>query len=179
MGLQILPFNKILFKKDWKMTKWLCFVVVGILFFTMTLGVINTYNNYQITLKEMEEHPEWDPHFDVEIHKNDIKESLRHMFTRLTGMEPVVIIFMPMVAAALLFGEEKRKKTFEVLSTMPFTRWEIFFNKVIVAFVNVFLPFLMNAVIMLAALGLSKGLRDFYSAGMVMSCWEQMCLDYL
>jgi ABC-2 type transport system permease protein len=169
MGLQTLPFNKTLFKKDWKMTKWLCFVAAGILFFTMTLGVINTYNNYQRTLKEVEEHPERFSDFDAEVHKDYIKESLMRMFKRLTGMEPVVIIFMPMAAAALLFGEEKRKKTLEVLSTMPFTRREIFFNKVIVACVNVFLPFLINAVIMLAALGFSKGLRDFYSVGSVMS----------
>ena len=141
MGLQILPFNKTLFKKDWKMTKWLCYVVAGILFFTMTLGVINTYNNYQRTLKEVEEHPERFSDFDAEVHKDYIKESLMRMFKRLTGMEPVVIIFMPMAAAALLFGEEKRKKTLEVLSTMPFTRREIFFNKVIVACVNVFALF--------------------------------------
>lgn len=169
MGLQILPFNKTLFKKDWKMTKWLCYVVAGILFFTMTLGVINTYNNYQRTLKEVEEHPEWYQEFDEYGYKNSLRDALQSSFKKLTGMESGLIIFMPMVAAALLFGEEKRKKTFEVLSTMPFTRWEIFFNKVIVACVNVFLPFFINAVIMIAALGFSKGLRDFYSIDMVMS----------
>jgi ABC-type transport system involved in multi-copper enzyme maturation permease subunit len=169
MDSKILPFNKTLLKKDWKMTKWLCFVVAVILFFTMTLGVINAYNNYQRTLKEVEKYPErFQGGFDEYAYKNYLMDSLQLSFKKLPGVEPGLIIFMPMVVAALLFGEEKRKKTFEVLSTMPFTRWEIFFNKVIVAFLNIILPFLANAVIMIAALGLSKGLRDFYSTGMVM-----------
>lgn len=170
MSLKILPFNKTLFKKDWKMTKWLCFIVAGILFFTMTLGVINIYNNYQRTLKEVDEYPErFQGGFDEYAYKNYLRDFLQLSFKKLTGPEPGLVIFMPMVVAALLFGEEKRKKTFEVLSVMPFTRWEIFFNKVIVACANIILPFLANAVIMIAALGLSKGLRDFYSVGMVMS----------
>lgn len=38
MNSKILTFNKALLKKDWKMTRALCFVLAGILFFTMTLG---------------------------------------------------------------------------------------------------------------------------------------------
>ncbi|WP_213975470.1 ABC transporter permease [Tepidanaerobacter acetatoxydans] len=169
MTLQTLPFNKALLKKDWKMTKWLCFAVAGILFFTMTLGVINTYSNYQRTIQEMEKHPEWYLGFDEDEYKSDLKNLLQDKFKQLSGMEAVLVIFTPMAAAALLFGEEKRKKTFEILATMPFSRTEIFFNKAVIAFVNVILPFLVNAVIMAAALWFSKGLRDFYSAGMVMS----------
>lgn len=169
MHSKILPFNKTLLQKDWKMTKWLCFVVAGMLFFTMTLGVINTYNNYQMTLKEVQKYPERYPNFDEYEHKVRLEGALQRGFTKLTGIEPSLIIFLPMIVSALLFGEEKRKRTLEVLYTMPFTRWEIFFNKVIIAYVNLLLPFLLNAAIMIAALGFSKGLRDFYSASMVIS----------
>lgn len=169
MNSKILPFNKTLLKKDWKMTKLLCFIVAGILFFTMTLGVINTYNAYRRTLKDVEEYPERYVEFNEYAYRNYLRDSIHLRFKELTGMEPGLVILMPMAVAVLLFGEEKRRKTFEVLSTMPFSRWEIFFNKVIIACVNVILPFLINAVIMIAALALFRGLRDFYSAGMVMS----------
>ena len=182
MCLKILPFNKTLLKKDWKMTRWVAWLVAVILFFTMTLGVINTYNNYQRTLKETEEHPEhyrkhvvdidedreYYEDFDVEEYKISLIDALDDGFKRLSGTEVFLIVFVPIAVATLLFGEEKRRKTFEVLSTMPFTRFEIFFNKVIIAFVNVFVPFLINALIMIVALGFSKGLREFYSTGLVM-----------
>lgn len=168
MNLKTLPFNKTLLKKDWKLTKWLYIIVASILFFTMTLGVINSYSNYQQLLKDIEEHPEWDENFHEEVYKSSVRDSLEFGFKHLTGAEPVIIVLMPMTVAALLFGEEKRRKTFEVLSTMPFTRWEIFFNKVIIAFVNILLPFIVNALIMIIALGFSKGLREFYTAGLVM-----------
>ena len=109
MGLQTLPFNKTLFKKDWKMTKWLCFVVAGILFFTMTLGVINTYNNYQRTLKEAEEHPERYQDFDAEAHKNCLKQDVEFRFKRLVGNEIMIIIFMPMAVAAYYLEKKSAK----------------------------------------------------------------------
>lgn len=169
MNSKILPFNSALLNKDWKLTKRLWIIVASVLFFTMTLGVINTYSNYQQLLKDVEQEPERYDGFDVDEYKTSVKESLEHGFRNLTGIEPVIIVLIPMAAAALLFGEEKRRKTFEVLSTMPFTRWEIYFNKVIIAFVNVVLPFIINALIMLIALGFSKGLREFYTAGLVIS----------
>ena len=167
MYSKILPFNKALLKKDWKMTRWFCFVVAGILFFSMTFGVIYTHKNFQMTLKEVEKYPERYMDFDEYEYKKMLQHTLQRNFTSLTGFEPILITFGPMIVAALLFGEEKRKRTFEVLSTMPFTRWEIFFNKVIMAYINIALPFLVNAAIMIAALGFSKGLREFYSASMV------------
>lgn len=168
MNSKILPFNSILLKKDWKLTRWVSIVVAVVLFFTMTLGVINTYSNYQHLLKESRKYPERYAEFNRYEYKRTVKDSLEQGFKGLIGLEPVIIVLIPMTVAALLFGEEKRCKTFEVLSTMPFTRWEIFFNKVIIAFVNVLLPFIINALIMLIALGFSKGLREFYTAGMVM-----------
>lgn len=168
MNSKILPFNSVLLKKDWKLTKWVSIVVAVVLFFTMTLYVINTYSNYQKMLKEVKEYPERYSDFNRYEYKHTVKDSLEHGLKDLTGLEPAIIVLMPIVVAALLFGEEKRRKTFEVLSTMPFTRWEIFFNKVIIAFVNVLLPYIINALIMLIALGFSKGLREFYTSGMVM-----------
>ena len=93
MTLQTLPFNKALLKKDWKMTKWLCFAVAGILFFTMTLGVINTYNNYQRTIQEMEKHPEWYAGFDKDGYKAELKNLLQDKFKQLSGMEAMLVVY--------------------------------------------------------------------------------------
>lgn len=169
MCSKTLPFNKVLIKKDWKITRWVAWIIAVVLFFTMTLGVISVYSSYQQTLRKAEENQERYRNFDAEAHKSHVKDALEYGFKYLTGIETVTIILLPIAVAALLFGEEKRRKTFEVLSTMPFTRYEIFFNKVIIAFLNVFLPYLINALIMIVALGLSKGLRDFYSVDLVMS----------
>lgn len=169
MHSKILPFNKTLFKKDWKMTKWISYLIIIILFFTMTLEIVGSYSDFQETIKQVEEHPEYHENFDLNEYKNGIKSFIEYRFKNLTGMEIPLIIFSPIAVATLLFGEEKRRKTFEVLATMPFGRWEIFFNKLIIAFINIILPFLINSLIMIMALGLSKSLREFYSIGLVMS----------
>lgn len=44
------------------------------------------------------------------------------------GFNSIVIFAMPITLIATLFGgEEKRKRTFEVLKVMPYTKYEIFF----------------------------------------------------
>ncbi|HLR34073.1 MAG TPA: ABC transporter permease subunit [Tissierellales bacterium] len=169
MDLKILGYNKTLFKKDWNMSKWSAFFIAGMLFFTMTLGIIRTNSEYETIVKEAEEHPEHYDYFDAEEYKESTKDFVKFRFKELTFIEMIILALVPISIATLLFGEEKRRKTFEVLATMPFTRWEIFFNKLLVAFTNLIFPFLINALIMTLALGISKNLREFYSVGLVMT----------
>ncbi len=169
MDLKIFPFNKTLFKKDWKMTRWVVYIVAIMLFFTMTMGVISVNSNYQKLLKDVKENPEDYGDFDVKEYGESLKGYIKNRFKFLSGMESFLIIFMPIAIAALLFGEEKRRKTFDVLATMPFTRREIFFNKLIVAIINNILPIIINALIMAIALALGDGLQDFYSIDLVRS----------
>lgn len=168
MDLKTLGYNEILFKKDWKMTKWIASLVTVILFFTMTMGIINVHNNYKKTIKDAEENPEYYyEEFDPVEYKDTVKNFANYRFTNLESIEMVLIFLIPIALAAILFGEEKRRKTFEVLATMPFTRWEIFSNKLLVAITNIILPILINATIMIIALGISTELRYYYSINLV------------
>ncbi|HHY13249.1 MAG TPA: ABC transporter permease [Thermoanaerobacterales bacterium] len=175
MYSKILPFNKVLINKDLKLTKWIIWFVIFGLFFSITLGVISTYRDFKQFLNRAEERPEDFDSSYIERRKGHIKESLEYRFKYLAGLEHYIIVLFPIAVTALLFGEEKRRKTLEMLAAMPFSRYEIFFNKIIIAFINVFLPYLINALIMIVALGLSKGLGDFYTINMVMA-WFGMNL---
>lgn len=168
MDLKTLGFNRTLLKKDWKMTKWIALLVTAVLFFTMTLGIINVHNNYKRMIKDVEENPEYYYEgFDPVEYKDTMKDFAGYRFKNLESIEMGLIFLVPIALAALLFGEEKRRKTFEVLASMPFTRWEIFFNKLLVAITNIILPILINATIMIIALGISKELRYYYSINLV------------
>ena len=105
------------------MTKWVAWLVAVILFFTMTLGVINTYNNYQRTLKETEEHPEhyrkhvvdidedreYYEDFDAEGYKTSLIDALDDGFKRLSGTE-VFLIVLSLLQLRLYYLVRKREE---------------------------------------------------------------------
>ncbi|WP_132995482.1 ABC transporter permease subunit [Sporanaerobacter acetigenes] len=161
MYLKTLPFNKNLFNKDFKMIKPIVIFIAIIIFFSTTLPVTTSYNQYKERLESYKEDGiEFNEKEEMQSRIYDVHYSLEATREICT----VISILAPIVMAIILFGEEKRRKTFEVLSTMPFTRYEIFFNKLLVSLVAIILPFVINSLIMLLALGLSSNLRIFYSA---------------
>ncbi|WP_077368519.1 ABC transporter permease subunit [Anaerosalibacter sp. Marseille-P3206] len=166
MYLKTLPFNKSLFKKDLKMIIPIIIIVAIIMFFVTTLPITTAYQRYkdEITFYESE---------GYEYNEDEILESrirdVNYQLEDVNEFYPIIVIVVPVVVAAILFGEEKRRKTFEVLSTMPFTRYEIFFSKLLVALVAIVFPFLLNGLIMLLALVLNSNLRIFYSAIQVLT----------
>lgn len=163
MYLKTLPFNKNLFNKDFKMIKPIVIFIAIIIFFSTTLPVTTSYNQYKERLEFYKEDGiEFNEKEEMQWEINDVQYILDLDVTREIYI--VISILAPIVMAIILFGEEKRRKTFEVLSTMPFTRYEIFFNKLLVSLVAIILPFVINSLIMLLALGLSSNLRMFYSA---------------
>ena len=159
MYLKILPFNKTLFKKDFNMVKILAFAMAAILFISITAYVLsrpNSLNNLEKYFAE--EGIEYNRDDMIQGYKDEIK-------WKLTDEEASIflLILVPISLVAILFGEEKRMKTFEVLSVMPYTRYEIFFNKLLAALLAIILPFIINGLIMILALGISSNLRIFYS----------------
>ncbi|NMB26964.1 MAG: hypothetical protein GX987_02780, partial [Tissierellia bacterium] len=159
MYLKILPFNKTLFKKDFNMVKILAFAIAAILFISITAYMLsrpNSLNNLEKYFAE--EGIEYNRDDIIRGYKNEIK-------WKLTGEEASIflLLLIPIILVGILFGEEKRNKTFEVLSVMPYTRYEIFFNKLLAALLAMILPFIMNGLIMILALGISHNLRIFYS----------------
>lgn len=169
MYLKMLPFNKTLFKKDFNMARLIAFFIAGILFITTTAYVISAYNS----LKNLEKYY-IENNIDYNINEliNDTKsrlaDELGDNMYGADGPDILVSILGPIMVAMILFGEEKRRKTFEVLSVMPYTKYEIFFNKLLVALSVIVIPFIINGLIMLIGLGVNSSLRNFYSVNQVL-----------
>ena len=155
MYLKILPFNKVLFKKDWKITRWLTYIMIIMLLFSATLRISSYYDDYKYMAKNFS--------ISKEELINQTKQQISDIFMYFDGQSAILIIIFPIALTAILFGEEKRKKTFETLAVMPYTRYEIYFNKLLLSIISVILPIVINGIIMLAMLGFNKELRNFYS----------------
>ena len=166
MYLKTLPFNKSLFKKDLKMIMPIIIIVAIIMFFVTTLPITTAYQRYkdEIAFYESE---------GYEYNEDEILESrinnINYQLDGATDFYPIIVMVVPIVISAILFGEEKRRKTFEVLSAMPFTRYEIFFNKLLVALLAIVFPFLLNGLIMILGVALNSNLKMFYSAIQVLT----------
>lgn len=151
MYLKILPFNKALFKKDWKITRWLTYIMIIILLFSVTLRISSYYDDYKYNSLNKEELI------------NQTKQQISYILIYFEDRLAIPIIIFPIALTAILFGEEKRRKTFETLAVMPYTKYEIYFNKLLLSIISVILPIVINGIIMLAMLGFNKELRNFYS----------------
>ena len=164
MYLKTLPFNSTLFKKDLKMIMPIIIIVAIIMLFATTLPITTAYQRYKDEVAFFEKE-------GYEYNKDEMLENciydVNYRLNNGNEFYPIAIV-VPIVVAAILFGEEKRRKTFEVLSTMPFTRYEIFYNKLLVALVATVFPFIINGLIMLLGVALSSNLRMFYSAAQVL-----------
>lgn len=165
MDLKILSFNKVLFKKEFNMVKFYILAIVGILFLTTTIHIISrgyAFDNLKRYYIEnnMEE--------KFETSKSDLITRYREdIDSKLTweggGSNLLIVIQAPIVLIAILFSEEKRRGTTEVLKSMPYSKAEVFSNKVLVVLVSAVLPLIINGLIMVGAWALSPQLRLFYS----------------
>ena len=176
MDLKILSFNKTLFKKDFNMVKFLILFVAGMIFATTTVHIISreyAFNNLQEYY--VEHGIEYNKESLVKGYKDEVNWRIGDCNSN--GANIFFIFGMPIALIAILFGEEKRKRTFEILKVMPYTRYEIFFNKLLVALASIVLPFVINGLIMILALAFSPNLRMFYSAGQVIK-WILLYIYY-
>lgn len=166
MDLKILSFNKALFKKDFNMVKFLILFIAGMLFATTTIHIISLNNSFKNLQEYYVENK-------IEYNEEELIESMKGRTNWVltdwdsNGLNILFIVGIPITLIAILFAEEKRRKTFEVLQVMPYTRYEIFFNKLLVALASIVLPFIINGLIMILALGFSSSLRMFCSVGQV------------
>ena len=121
MDLKILSFNKTLFKKDFNMVKVLVLSIAVVLFISITINILYAGNSFNKREKSYIEHGD-------EYNREDLIDTYRARTDWVLGdfsdfnISNIFIIFaMPIALIAILFGEEKRKKTFEVLQAMPYT----------------------------------------------------------
>lgn len=61
----------------------------------------------------------------------------------------VALIIIPVALSVALIGEEKRKKTIEIMISGPFSRFEIFFNKIVLGIFILVVPILISGISLL------------------------------
>ncbi|MBU5437799.1 ABC-2 transporter permease [Tissierella sp. MSJ-40] len=161
MHLKILPFRNILIKKDFKIISWICLFIVFSIFMTMTLGIIREYRNYKYMVNYFEEaSKEYNKEDLIKQSRGSVTGYLKHMGR---GSSLAQMIIIPLVLSILLFSEEKRNRTFEALSSMPFTKYEIFFNKLVLCFITIVIANLINIIFLFIVKGINKELGMLYS----------------
>ncbi|PAB58076.1 ABC transporter permease subunit [Anaeromicrobium sediminis] len=135
-------YNKTLVKKDMKLVMWLIVIATVVLFIDLPMRNISYLGDLKYASEGMNTSNMW-----------EIK--------RAVNRESFLQIFMNVVLAlslgAILIGEEKRKKTLDILWHMPYSKAQIYFNKILVGLISIITPFLINSLIMIL---MSIGIKE-------------------
>lgn len=149
MQSKIFPFNKNLLKKDWKITKWFFygFLVLLILAIPYYIGqVIAVFNNPVPTENIMNEF-----------------FRIRGAFKIQNGFVIFAVGTIPVFLSVLLIGEEKRKKTIEIMISGPYSRYEVFFNKIAIGIFILVMPIIIAGTILMGMTLINPVLSGLYS----------------
>lgn len=145
MNLKILPFNKTLFKKDWKLIGWLSYIVTALLFFSLPMSNISSVNRINQGMQDIQQGKHHSQDYIAYIKGYNFKYPFEFHYDVI---QQVFLILFPLLIAVILIGEERRQRTFEFLSVAPFTRYEIFFNKILTGFTALLSPYIINGFFM-------------------------------
>ncbi|NNU78790.1 ABC transporter permease subunit [Clostridium estertheticum] len=126
--------NKALFYKEWINVRWVTILTIITLLFYKVYGVISQLN---FNKKFMEEQGKvWtDRWFNNGLHARD------HTYF-------IIMIFVVIILATILFIGEKTSETEGFIASMPFTRKEIIFNKWLVGVVSLLISFVVTFMIL-------------------------------
>ncbi|MBK5241729.1 ABC transporter permease subunit [Clostridium sp.] len=121
--------NKALFYKEWINVKWVTLLTIVILLYFKVYGVISALNQNEIYFQQ---HGEvWtDRWFNNGLHER--------------GTYVLVMIFVVILIAMILFAGEKASENQGFLASMPFTRKEIILNKWIVGVLSILISFVVT-----------------------------------
>ncbi|KNF09521.1 ABC-2 family transporter protein [Gottschalkia purinilytica] len=154
MNLKLIPFNKNLFWKDWKITKWITILASILIFFDMPLRIYSEINRYNVFIKRIKDISE------TMILNKSLEVGIEDVFNHIYGITPYIILIYPIIIILILFGEERRNKTMELMTYMPYSKYEIFFNKVLVGVTNIVIPYIINGIIILVILATHPVLKE-------------------
>ena len=149
MQSKIFPFNKNLLKKDWMITKWFFygFLVLLILAIPYYIGqVLSVFN-------------------DPVSSENVMSEfyRLRGAFKIQNGFVIFAVGTIPVFLSVILIVEEKRKKTIEILISWPYSRYEVFFNKIAIGIFILVMPIIIAGAILMGMTIINPVLAGLYS----------------
>jgi ABC-type transport system involved in multi-copper enzyme maturation permease subunit len=128
-------FNKTLFKKDIKLVAWLAFVVTILLFLDVPMSHIRYLNAIERLNPQR---------YDYQEIRYGYQYIITGVLGRNTPTQVLILLIMPIITAVLLIGEERRTKTFDLLSVMPYTRGQIYFNKILAGISTLCIPYGIN-----------------------------------
>lgn len=134
---KILPFNRTLLKKDWIINRSNVYIVILIFLIAGPYSAFGKVQDYYSSLDRAR-----DIH-DFYFRIQDVEEVL-HM-----GVFYTMMFIFPAVVSALITGEEKRKRTIEISIGAPYSRYTVFFNKMVLGIFVVILPILISGGILL------------------------------
>ncbi|WZL73438.1 ABC transporter permease subunit [Clostridiaceae bacterium 35-E11] len=128
-------FNITLFKKDMKLVAWLAFIVTIMLFLDAPLSHIRYLNAIENLNVQ---------HYDYQQLLDSHAYIITDALGRNTPIQVLILLMIPVITAVLLIGEERRTKTFDLLSVMPYTRSQVYFNKILAGIASLLIPYFIN-----------------------------------
>lgn len=155
-----------LMKKDFKIISSIVFLMVFVYLIVVPFYQLNLASEiekditeYEKTLQEisgqensvqLKQNLEENLEYEIEYKKELIRENVVEWEDSIISLW---ILIFPVGIAVFLFGEERRKRTFDFLYAFPYTKKEIFTSKIIVGLIGLFIPTLTNtlSVILLRA----------------------------
>ncbi|MCB2352920.1 ABC transporter permease subunit [Clostridium estertheticum] len=126
--------NKGLLYKEWINVRWVTILTIITLLFFKVYGVISQLN-FNKTFMEEQGKVWTDRWFNNGLHARD------HTYF-------IIMIFVVIILATILFIGEKTSETEGFIASMPFTRQEIIFNKWFVGVVSLLISFVVTFMIL-------------------------------
>ncbi|MCT4593642.1 MAG: ABC transporter permease subunit [Anaeromicrobium sp.] len=145
-------YNKTLVKKDMKLILWLIVIATIALFIDLPMKNISYLGDLKYG---------FEGRFYGDIWK--IEEAVN----RASFLQIFMNVVLAISLGVLLIGEEKRKKTLDILWHMPYSKAQIYFNKILVGLISIIIPFLINSLIMIFMSITIKEIGDIYTPRMI------------
>ena len=150
---KILPFNKTLLRKDWHITKWFFYSYLILLIMAVPYNVARNLSKLNSNS------------YDT---MNNLLYTLRRVLNLENELVIVALIIIPVALSVALIGEEKRKKTIEIMISGPFSRFEIFFNKIVLGIFILVVPILISGISLLIMRGTSDYVGMMFTSSQIM-----------
>lgn len=155
-----LPFNKNLLQKDWKLVQWIFYSFLGLMIMAVPYYIGQTVASFVA---------------DSQSQLNTIYR-LRGLFRIENQAVFIAMGVFPVILSTLLIGEEKRKKTLEIMVAGPYTRFEIFFNKIVLGMFIITVPIIISGFILMVMRMFSPLLSSLYTNGDILMWIITYCL---
>lgn len=168
-------FNYILYKKEVKLLISVTVLATLLLMFTLPYGYY-VYSEIKGTITEkLLANPNTSYIYDglavKDLTNNDIikvcSKYLMGQLKRFSFTQIIIMFILPITAAALVMGQDRNNKSIDLIASMPFTRKQIFFSKVIAGLAMCIIPYLLILIVASMLRGMFSELSIVFSYGLI------------